>query len=208
MKLLAVDACCFTQVGIASYYADSGFASVKCCHSIEQAMPLLTNFQASHILVNLTNYCRYNRDNAQLQAFKAASQSALSFIYLDTPYPYNKTPMRIADKVFLFNKSVLPVTLRTLLENPFPLLGDDGQHSLFSPQELMVMEYWMAEIPNYRVARKLQISSHTVYVHKRHITEKINTRNRLEFYSLYNVLRYFYPPSTQKKSMPFTLLRV
>jgi hypothetical protein len=33
-----------------------------------------------------------------------------------------------------------------------------------------------------------------VYVHKRHITEKINVRNRLEFYSLYNILRYFYPP--------------
>jgi len=54
----------------------------------------------------------------------------------------------------------------------------------------------MAEMPNYRIARKLQISSHTVYVHRRHITEKINTRNRLEFYSLYNVLLYFYPPST------------
>jgi len=87
MKLFAVDACCLTQVGIASYYADSGFASVKCYQSIEQAMPLLANFQTSHILVNLTNYCRFNSDNAQLQAFNAASQSALSFIYLDTPYP-------------------------------------------------------------------------------------------------------------------------
>lgn len=81
MKLLAVDACCFTQVGIASYYADSGFASVKCCHNIEQAMPLRANFQGSHILVNLTNYCRYNRDNAQLQAFKASNPIS-TVIYL------------------------------------------------------------------------------------------------------------------------------
>lgn len=56
----------------------------------------------------------------------------------------------------------------------------------------------MAEMPNYRIAKKLQISSHTVYVHKRHITEKINARNRLEFYSLYNVLRYFYRPARQR----------
>lgn len=89
--------------------------------------------------------------------------------------------MRIADKVFLFNKSVLPVfnksvlpvTLRTLRENPFPLLGDDDQYSLFSLQELMVMEYWMKEMPTYRIARKLQISSHTVYVHKRISQKKL-----------------------------------
>jgi len=49
--------------------------------------------------------------------------------------------MRISDNVFLFNKSVLPIALRTLRENPFYLLGDDGQHLLFSPQEQMVMEY-------------------------------------------------------------------
>lgn len=47
-----------------------------------------------------------------------------------------------------------------------------------------------------------------MYVHKRHITEKINARNRLEFYSLYNVLRYFYPPSAPTNSTPLALLAV
>jgi DNA-binding CsgD family transcriptional regulator len=197
MKLLVVDECCFTRVGIASYFADNGFTTVKCCQNIEYAMPLLDSFQPSHILVNLTNQCRYSEDDEQLQTFMTASQSAVSFIYLDTPYPYSETPMRISDNAFLFNKSILPTTLRTLRENPLPQVETGVEHSLFSPQELTVMKYWMAEMPNYRIAKKLQISSHTVYVHKRHITEKINARNRLEFYSLYNVLRYFYPPGTQ-----------
>ncbi|CAI1515926.1 helix-turn-helix transcriptional regulator [Serratia ficaria] len=208
MKLLVVDECCFTRVGIASYFADNGFAAVKCCRSIGSAIPLQASFQPSHILVNLTNHCRYGEDDQQLQAFMAASRSALAFIYLDTPYPYSETPMRIADNAFLFNKSVLPFALRSLRENPFPLLDDSVEHSLFSPQELTVMKYWMAEMPNYRIAKKLQISSHTVYVHKRHITEKINARNRLEFYSLYNVLRYFYPPATPANSTPLSLLAV
>ncbi|MEX7637723.1 LuxR C-terminal-related transcriptional regulator [Serratia marcescens] len=208
MKLLVVDECCFTRVGIASYFADSGITTIKCCHSIEYATPLLASFQPSHILVNLSNQCRYNEADAQLLAFMEASQSALLFIYLDTPYPYSETPMRIADNAFLFNKSILPLTLRTLRENPLALADDGEERSLFSPQELTVMKYWMAEMPNYRIAKKLQISSHTVYVQKRHITEKINARNRLEFYSLYNVLRYFYPPSAPTNSTPLALLAV
>ncbi|MDM1789857.1 hypothetical protein LZ337_15075 [Serratia marcescens] len=116
MKLLVVDECCFTRVGIASYFADSGITTIKCCHSIEYATPLLASFQPSHILVNLSNQCRYNEADAQLLAFMEASQSALLFIYLDTPYPYSETPMRIADNAFLFNKSILPLTLRTLRE--------------------------------------------------------------------------------------------
>ena len=105
MKLLVVDECCFTRVGIASYFADSGITTIKCCHSIEYATPLLASFQPSHILVNLSNQCRYNEADAQLLAFMEASQSALLFIYLDTPYPYSETPMRIADNAFLFNKA-------------------------------------------------------------------------------------------------------
>ena len=114
MKLLVVDECCFTRVGIASYFADSGITTIKCCHSIEYATPLLASFQPSHILVNLSNQCRYNEADAQLLAFMEASQSALLFIYLDTPTA--TAPMRIADNAFLFNKSILPLTLRTLRE--------------------------------------------------------------------------------------------
>lgn len=208
MKLLVVDECCFTRVGINNYFADHVFAKIACCHSIAQAAPLLSNYQPSHILVNLTKHCRHNEDDAQLQAFIEACPSALLFIYLDAPYPYSETPVRIADNAFLFNKTILPVTLRMLKEKPNALTGSDVEHSLFSPQELAVMKHWMAEMPNYRIAKKLHISSHTVYVHKRHITEKINARNRLEFYSLYNVLRYFYPPSAPATPTSLSLLAV
>lgn len=193
MKLLVVDECGYTRLGIASYLADNAANTVNSCDTLSAAVQHLSSDNPSHILLNLTHYCRPNQDNPWLQTLIDSSNNAVLFIYLDAPYPYGDRPMRIADNAFLFNKAALPKALRILRDTPHDLM-ENGLHSLFSPQELTVMKYWMAEVPNYRIARKLQISSHTVYVHKRHITEKINARNRLEFYSLYNILRYFYPP--------------
>ncbi|QHA85639.1 LuxR C-terminal-related transcriptional regulator [Serratia rhizosphaerae] len=193
MKLLVVDECGYTRLGIASYLADNAANTVTSCDTLSAAVQHLSSHTPSHILLNLTNYCRPNQDEPWLQTLIDSSDNAVLFIYLDAPYPYGDRPMRIADNAFLFNKAALPKALRILRDTPHVLL-ESGLHSLFSPQELTVMKYWMAEVPNYRIARKLQISAHTVYVHKRHITEKINARNRLEFYSLYNILRYFYPP--------------
>ncbi len=208
MKLLVVDECSFTRLGITGHFTDNFFASVTCCQNVETALPLLASFKPSHILVNLTKYCRYSENNALLQRFITAVQSSTLYIYLDAPYPYSKNPMRIASNAYLFSKAVLLQALNKLHENPVALINNHDEHSLFSPQELTVMKYWMSEMPNYRIAKKLRISSHTVYVHKRHITEKINVRNRLEFYSLYNVLRYFYPPSPAIAHSPMSLIAV
>lgn len=201
MKLLVVDECCFTRIGIANHFTDNVFASVNCCPDIDTALPLLASFKPSHILVNLTKFCRYTINNQLLSAFITAARRATVHIYLDVPYPYSENSLRITSNTFLFSKAVLPNVLKTLSQNPNKLMKDQEAHSLFSPQELTVMRYWMSEMPNYRIAKKLQISAHTVYVHKRHIAEKINVRNRLEFYSLYNILRYFYPPEPTFKSV-------
>ncbi|PVZ87949.1 helix-turn-helix transcriptional regulator [Serratia sp. S1B] len=195
MKLLVMDECGFTRLGVASCFNDPLLASVTCCQDLQSALSLLTTIKPSHILLNLTDYCRYSENTPLMQTlFNAARQSTL-YIYLDTPYPYSNIPMQIADNTFLFNKVAMLDVLNLLRDNPVALMNKE-HYSLFSPQELSVMKYWMSEIPNYRIAKKLHISTHTVYVHKRHITEKVNVRNRLEFYSLYNVLRYFYPSTT------------
>ncbi|HEI8865390.1 TPA: LuxR family transcriptional regulator [Serratia odorifera] len=207
MKLLVVDECGYTCLGIAGYFTPNAFSSIKCASGLASALPLLASFKPTHILLNLTNACRHNLVDAQLQRFIDDSYYATLFIYLDTPYPYSDNPIRIADNAFLFSKSILSTALRTLRDEPV-IPQENRTHSLFSPQELIVMRFWMAEMPNYRIARKLQISSHTVYVHKRHITEKIHVRNRLEFYSLYNVLRYFYPPAAPLHGAYLTQLAV
>lgn len=208
MKLLVVDECSFTRLGIAGRFTDNVFASVTCSENVEAALPLLASLKPSHIFVNLTKYCRYSESNSLLRTFIMATQRSTLQIYLDTPYPYSESPLRIADNAYLFNKAVLPKALDSLHENPAALMNNYDDYSLFSPQELTVMKYWMSEMPNYRIAKKLQISAHTVYVHKRHITEKINVRNRLEFYSLYNVLRCFYPPTTTLHQSSLDLMAI
>ncbi|MEX0632839.1 hypothetical protein M8494_15215 [Serratia ureilytica] len=79
----------------------------------------MASFQPSHILVNLSNQCRYN-EAGRTAAGVYGSQPVGSVVYLsrDTSYPYSETPMRIADNAFLFNKKHLcRLTLRTLREN-------------------------------------------------------------------------------------------
>ncbi|WP_337264658.1 MULTISPECIES: LuxR C-terminal-related transcriptional regulator [unclassified Serratia (in: enterobacteria)] len=196
MRLLVVDECCFTRLGITSHFTDSVFASVTCSQNIDATLPFLASLKPNHILVNLTSYCRHAENAPLLETFIGATRCSMLHIYLETPYPYSEKPMRIADNALMFSKTILPSVLHTLREKPVSPFGYRHEYSLFSPQELAVIKYWMSEMPNYRIAKKLQISDHTVYVHKRHITEKTHTRNRLEFYSLYNVLRYFYPPAT------------
>lgn len=207
MKLLVMDECGFTRLGVASCFTDNVFASVTCCKDIQSALLLLANIKPTHILVNLTDYCRYGENNSLMQTFFTASRQSTLYIYLDAPYPYSDMPMRIADNTFMFNKAAMLNVLSVLREKPVSLMNN-GYYSLFSPQELAVMRYWMSEIPNYRIAKKLHISTHTVYVHKRHITEKVNVRNRLEFYSLYNVLRYFYPSNAAISRPALELLAV
>lgn len=197
MKLLVMDECAFTRLGVSSYFTDHVFSSVICCQDMQSALLQLTDIKPSHIMVNLTDYCRSSENNLLIQRFFTAAQQTTLFIYLDAPYPYSDMPIQIIDNAFLFNKAAMLEVLNLLRENPVSLMNK-GCYSLFSPQELAVMKYWMSEIPNYRIAKKLHISTHTVYVHKRHITEKVNVRNRLEFYSLYNILRYFYPSNTMK----------
>ncbi|MEX0632840.1 hypothetical protein M8494_15220 [Serratia ureilytica] len=57
-------------------------------------------------------------------------------------------------------------------------------------------------------ASRKSCRSVTYGIRTRHITEKINARNRLEFYSLYNVLRYFNRRTRQSNSTPLALLAV
>ncbi|GAA3888946.1 MULTISPECIES: helix-turn-helix transcriptional regulator [Gibbsiella] len=190
MRLLVVDECCYTRLGVAGYVAAAASnVSVKCCASIEQAMALLQNDRPSVVLVNMTAHCRNHAGDTLLPAFIAACQPLALYMYIDAPYPASEQPLQIAEHTFLFRKAILASVLQDL-----PNTHQPWSTPLFSPQEQAVMKYWMAQWPTHQIARKLHISPPTVYVHKRHITEKIHTRNRLEFYALYHLLRFYYPP--------------
>ncbi|WP_411704359.1 LuxR C-terminal-related transcriptional regulator [Edaphovirga cremea] len=207
MRVLMVDECNYTCLGASYFLNDIKNIDMEHKLSIESAKPFLKEFCPDIILLNLSNYCHQVDECHVLKEFITASQRARLYIYIDLPYPITNQPIMLTERVFILNKNLLPAVLtqlRNTVPSNFPLYIPDIEHNLFTLQELAIISLWMNEVPNYRIAKKLAISGRTVYVHKRHITEKTAVRNRLEFCFLYNVLKYFLPVPVTNPS--FSLL--
>ncbi|ABS46215.1 bacterial regulatory s, luxR family protein [Yersinia pseudotuberculosis IP 32953] len=194
MKILIIDECFYTRSGVNTYLNSVSSIKLMDVPTVEEATLAIQEFQPDIIIVNLTQYCRYGGHCPLLAQFIHYCTRAKVYIYLDASYPFSETPIPLTESVSILAKKHLPNLLRRLPGFSLERLGiqPNQQASLFSPQEHKVMCYWMTEMPNYRIARKLNISGSTVYSHKRHITEKIKVRNRLELCFIYNVFKYLY----------------
>ncbi|WP_145476100.1 response regulator transcription factor [Yersinia similis] len=194
MKILIIDECFYTRSGVNTYLNSISSIKLMDVPTVEEATLAIQEFGPDIIIVNLTQYCRYGGHCPLLAQFIHYCTRAKVYIYLDASYPFSETPIPLTESVSILAKKHLPNLLRRLPGFSLERLGiqPDQQASLFSPQEHKVMCYWMTEMPNYRIARKLNISGSTVYSHKRHITEKIKVRNRLELCFIYNVFKYLY----------------
>lgn len=195
MKILIIDECFYTRSGVNTYLNNVSYLDLMDVPTVEQATLAVHEFDPEVIIVNLTQYCRYGGHCPLLAQFLSCCLRAKVYIYLDASYPFSETPIPLTDSVSILAKRRLPALLQRLSD--FSSEGIGKPHppcpaSLFSPQEHKVMCYWMMEMPNYHIARKLNISDSTVYSHKRHITEKIKVRNRLELCFIYNVFKYLY----------------
>ncbi|HHL2484053.1 TPA: response regulator transcription factor [Yersinia enterocolitica] len=194
MKILIIDECFYTRSGVNTYLNNSTSLNLRDMPTVEQATSTIQDFNPEIIIVNLTQYCRFGGHCPLLEHFLRCSDQAKVYIYLDAAYPFSETPIPLTGSVSILAKKHLPELLQSLSR----ISHDSGKShlscpaSLFSPQEHKVMCYWMTEMPNYRIAKKLNISDSTVYSHKRHITEKIKVRNRLELCFIYNVFKYLY----------------
>ncbi|EEQ11960.1 DNA-binding HTH domain-containing protein [Yersinia mollaretii ATCC 43969] len=194
MKILIIDECFYTRSGVNTYFNSSVSLNLMDSPTVEQATLAINDFSPDIIIVNLTKYCRFGGHCPLLEQFLNCCGKAKVYIYLDASYPFSETPIPLTDSVSILAKRYLPELLQKLadISNDMRKPHLPCPSSLFSPQEHKVMCYWMMEMPNYRIARKLNISDSTVYSHKRHITEKIKVRNRLELCFIYNVFKYLY----------------
>lgn len=194
MKILIIDECFYTRSGVNTYFNSSVSLNLMDSPTVEQATLAINDFSPDIIIVNLTKYCRFGGHCPLLEQFLNCCGKAKVYIYLDASYPFSETPIPLTDSVSILAKRYLPELLKKLADIPNDMRKPHlpCPSSLFSPQEHKVMCYWMMEMPNYRIARKLNISDSTVYSHKRHITEKIKVRNRLELCFIYNVFKYLY----------------
>ena len=207
MKLSVIEPCGFTRLGVFSYLIENNDLDIIDSVNISQALKSFNEFQPDLILVNMTQYCHSAELSEELKAFFEFRHGARIYCYIDANYPECDDPIPITRDVFILNKQSLTTLLKQIASDPDAYVQGNNvglPRILFSDQEILVMNYWMSEMPNYRIARKLNISSRTVYVHKRHLAQKIKVRNRLEFCFIYNLIKYLFWPIDDISASPIS----
>ncbi|KQN56396.1 MULTISPECIES: LuxR C-terminal-related transcriptional regulator [unclassified Rahnella] len=207
MKLSVIEPCGFTRLGVFSYLIENNDLDIIDSVNISQALKSFNEFQPDLILVNMTQYCHSAELSEELKAFFEFRHGARIYCYIDANYPECDDPIPITRDVFILNKQSLTTLLKQIASDPDAYVQGNNvglPRMLFSDQEILVMNYWMSEMPNYRIARKLNISSRTVYVHKRHLAQKIKVRNRLEFCFIYNLIKYLFWPIDDISASPIS----
>lgn len=219
MKILIVEPCAFMRLGMLAVLKESDDISVLDVDSLQQALVEAPFFEPDIILANMTHPCHCTGNNPDIDKFLKLRIYSRIYCYIDATYPESDEPITVAENILITKKQRVKTILQRLLviNNSQEALKICTQpYSIFSDQEILVMADWMGEIPNYRIAKKLNISDRTVYVHKRHITQKIKVRNRLEFCFIYNLIKYLYwpmnplaqrPMSRQTKAILYSQLR-
>ncbi|MER2471779.1 LuxR C-terminal-related transcriptional regulator [Photorhabdus laumondii] len=200
MKILIVEECYYTRSGIREFLKKNDNVEdleIVDSPSINEAINIVTHFTPDIVLANLTHYCHHASYCSDLQKFITLIDNTRIYIYLNSAYPYCDNYITLKDNAVILAKRNLTYLLnkisKTTLQEIQRHRAKIDQHcSIFSPQEHKVIDYWMKEIPNYQISQKLKVSNSTVYSHKRHITEKINVRNRIELCFIYNVFKYLY----------------
>lgn len=201
MKILIIDECYFTRNGMRHFFSQKNIKhEIIDISSIETANNYLNDSMPDIIFINLTKYCREIAHCQHLENFFLLTQNCRLYLYLDANYPDKERPIALTNNCFILPKRVLSWVLdRTLSITSrcqifFPTYNQ-SPCSIFSSQEQKIINYWMSELPNHQIAKKLEISNSTVYSHKRHIIEKVNVKNRIELFLIYNILKYIYENS-------------
>lgn len=207
MKLLIIEPCTFTRLGIYAFLTADQNIAIHDFDSIENALSSIEEFKPDIAFVNVSQYCHIADVDPSLRELLELRHSCTIFCYMDSSYPESTAPILVSDNFFILNKHAVTPVLKDIIRSPASVFLEHQStmpSSALTDQETLVMNYWMAEMPNYRIAKKLNISSRTVYVHKRHITQKMKVHNRLEFCFVYNLIKYLYWPINRKATLPLS----
>ncbi|MGL5953624.1 MULTISPECIES: LuxR C-terminal-related transcriptional regulator [Providencia] len=197
MRILVIDECYYTRLGITEYLSSNKkleFISTGC---IKDGIEFVKNNSPSIVLVNLTYYCHYSSYCPLLKALLNASSSIRFYIYINATYPLTDNPLLLKDNFFIMSKKIIAKTLDKVINDSEQIekitkLANNNDSSIFTIKEQNIINNWMNETPNHIISRKLGISNSTVYSQKRHITSKVFVKNRIELFFIYNVFKYLY----------------
>ncbi|MDE9480309.1 LuxR C-terminal-related transcriptional regulator [Xenorhabdus bovienii] len=195
MKLLVIDKCHYTRLGIIESLKENIDTLSIGAVSIHDAINILPIFSPDIILVNLTSYGHHKEYCEQLKLFISLVNDARIYTYIDKPYPLCDTSIQLTNKDFILpkkNLSTLLIRIKEMTAHDIQryFANFNTQSSIFSLQENRIIHYWMQETDTHKIAKMLKISNSTVYSHKRHIIEKIGISNKIELLFIYNIFKY------------------
>ncbi|CAM3534772.1 hypothetical protein ABLA30_23310 [Xenorhabdus nematophila] len=104
MKLLVIDECHYTRLGVIEFLKGNADIFSIGAASIRDAINTLSVFFPDVILVNLTNYGYYSEYSEQLKLFISSVDKARIYIYIDKPYPFNLIHIQLTNKDFILTK--------------------------------------------------------------------------------------------------------
>ncbi len=199
MHILVVDRCHYTRMGIVSYLQEATHITTESVASVSEAALLQSSGQFDILLINMSECCQTTGDSRQLRDFLQQFGQHKIYAYLERSYIDRSLFLEVMPNCSLCAKSLLIPLLEQLrfsakyheLEMTIP------SKPLFSAQELLIMHNWMAQVPTHMLAKRLDISYRTVYVHKRNIMQKMQLRTRQEFYFIYQAMKYLLPTAAQ-----------
>lgn len=197
MRILVIDECYYTRIGITEYLSSNKkleFISVGC---IKEAINCINNSKPTIILVNLTYYCHHSHFCLALKKLLNPSNEIRFYIYINATYPISDKPLLLKDNYFIMSKKIIIPTLNKVINEPEQIeetikLTNNANSSIFTLKEQCIINSWMNETPNHIISKKLGISNSTVYSQKRHIASKVYVKNRIELFFIYNIFKYLY----------------
>lgn len=197
MRILVIDECYYTRVGITEYLSSNKkleFISVGC---IKEAINCINNSKPTIILVNLTYYCHHSNFCLVLKKLLNSSNEIRFYIYINAAYPISDKPLLLKNNYFIMSKNIIIPTLDKVINEPEQIeetikLTSNANSSIFTLKEQCIINSWMNETPNHIISKKLGISNSTVYSQKRHIASKVYAKNRIELFFIYNIFKYLY----------------
>lgn len=206
MRILVIDRCNYTRSGITGYLQETMHVAADSAVDITEAPLIEPHRQYDILLINLSEYCQLADDSTRLRQFLLQFSQGRIYAYLERSYIENGVFLDVMPNCALCSKSLL---IPLLEQVRFRAKYRDLEQSvptkpLFSTQELLIMHSWMAQMPTHLLAKRLDISYRTVYVHKRNIMQKMQLRTRQEFYFIYQAMKYLLPTATQ---LPLRRLR-
>jgi DNA-binding NarL/FixJ family response regulator len=197
MNIMIIEPCSYTRIGMTSILSHNNNLQVFEEKNILQALRSLKKCDPEILLINITDYCKNASYCHTLKEFLNLCHDRKLYFYIEKSYPDAPYPVQLSENFFILKKHSIPNIISKLMKTSLfsSASPPETKYCLFSSQELLVMKYWMEEMPNYRIARKLRISSCTVYTHKRHLVQKTKVRNRIEFCFIYNFIKHLFPTS-------------